>query len=156
ACGRGAHTGYARRMAPLVMANAADAARADLDALHRLVRQWKAEMPAGDWDRLTVIVMGRPLPRKDNLAVQYFARLRGERGGGRRVVYAESLFDEPKAVDLLATRLVDTQIGEDFFGDPTRMHRDLLGDAAGEYLDQLLGRPGGAAGDRDRSAVGGG
>jgi hypothetical protein len=155
ACGRGARTGYARRMAPLVMANAADAARADLDALHRLVRHWKEGMPAGDWDRLTVLIMGRPLPRTGNLAVQYFARLLGEPGEGRRVVYAESVFDEPKALDLLATRLVDTRVGEDFFGDPARMHRDLLSDAARAYLDQLLGQTGCAAGDRSRSAAGG-
>src|SRR5262249_57166456 len=73
ACGREVRTGYARRMAPLVMANAADAARANLDALHRLVGRWRDETPAGDWDRLTVIVMGRQLPRKGNLAVQYFS-----------------------------------------------------------------------------------
>jgi hypothetical protein len=154
-CGRAARTAFARRMAPLIMANVSDAARAELDALHRLVRHWKEEMPAGDWDRLTVIVMGRPLPRKDSLAVQFFSRLLGEPGEGRRVVFAESLFDEANALDLLATRLVDTQIGLDFFDDPTRMHRDLLGDAAREYLDHLLGRPGGAARDQGRSAAGG-
>jgi hypothetical protein len=149
-CEPGARIAFTRRMAPLVKANTADAARADLDALHRLVCRWKDQMPAGDWNRLTVIVMGRPLPRKNNLAVQYFSRLLGEPGEGQRVVYAESLFDEPKALDLLATHLVDTQVGLDFFDDPTRLHRDLLGDAAKEYLDHLLGRPGGAAGNRDR------
>jgi hypothetical protein len=131
------------------MANVADAARAELDALHALVGRWRADMPAGEWDRLTVIVMGRPLPRKDSLAVQYFSRLLGEPGEGRRVVFAESLFDESKALDLLATRVVDTQLGVDFFDDPMRMHRDLLGDAARDYLDRLLGRPGDPPGNRD-------
>ena len=145
-CEPGARAAFAHRMSPLVMANAADAARADLDALHRLVCRWRDQMPAGDWNRLTVIVMGRPLPRKNNLAVQYFSRLLSEPGEGQRIVYAESLFDEPKALDLLATRLVDTQVGRDFFDDPTRMHRDLLGDAAREYLDHLMAKPGSAAG----------
>jgi hypothetical protein len=94
--------------------------------------------------------MGPQLPRKDNLAVQYFARLLGEPGEGRRIVYAESLFDEPEALDLLATHLVDTQVGLDFFDDPMRMHRDLLGDAAREYLPHLLGKPDRAAGARGR------
>ena len=43
--------------------------------------------------RLTVIVTGRALPRKDNLAVQYFARLLGLSGEGDRLIYAESVVD---------------------------------------------------------------
>jgi hypothetical protein len=151
ACDREVRVAFTRRMSPLVLANAAEATRAALDSLHRLVGTWRDGMPVADWERLTVVVMGRQLPRKDNLAVQYFARLLGEPGEGRRIVYAESLFDEPKALDLLATYLVDTQVGLDFFDDPMRMHRDLLGDAAKEYLPQLLGsNPDRAAGDRGR------
>ena len=95
-------------------------------------------MPVTEWKRLTVVVMGRQLPRKDNLAVQYFARLFGEPGEGRRIIYAEALFDEAKALDLLGTHLVDTRIGEAFFADPQRMHRDLLGEAAKVHLDTLF------------------
>src|SRR4051812_9541864 len=105
------------------MANVADATRAHLDSLHRLVSTWRDGMPVAEWERLKVVVMGGQLPRKDNLAVQYFARLLGEPGEGKRIVYAESLFDEPKALDLLATHLVDAQVGLDFFDDPMRMHR---------------------------------
>lgn len=154
-CEPGARAAFTHRMTPLVMANTADAARADLDALHQLVSRWRDQTPADDWNKLTVIVLGRPLPRRDNLAVQYFSRLLGEPGESERVVYAESLFDEPMALDLLATRLVDTQVGLDFFGDPARLRRDLLGDAAKEYLDHLLEQPGRASGNRDRSTRGG-
>ena len=42
--------------------------------------------------------------------------------------------EEPRALDLLATHLVDTQIAIDFFNDPERMNRDLLSDAARDYL----------------------
>jgi hypothetical protein len=129
---------FARRMWPSLMANCADAARAALDSLHRQVCQWKDHMTPAEWNQLSVVVMGRQLPRKENLAVQYFARLLGETGEGRRIVYAESLFDEPRALDLLATRIVDTQIGIDFFNDPLRMHRDLLSDAARDYLTLLI------------------
>ena len=145
-CPPGSRAGFTHRMSPLVMANANDAAQAALDALDRLVRHWKDQMALAEWDRVTVVVMGQPLPRKDNLAVQYFARLLGVAGEGRRIVYAESLHDEPRALDLLATRLVDTQVGLDFFDDPGRMHRDLLSDAARQYLDVRFGRPGHAAG----------
>src|SRR5262249_44000385 len=41
ACSAAARRAYTRRMSPLVLANAADAARAELDALHRLVNTWR-------------------------------------------------------------------------------------------------------------------
>jgi hypothetical protein len=57
---------------------------------------------------------------------------------GRRIVVAESLWEEPKAMDLYGTHLLDGSIGQAFFGDPMRMHRDLLADAAKDYLAKLL------------------
>jgi hypothetical protein len=132
---------YARAMNARVLANTAEAIRAQLDGYHRQMTAWKAQRPADEWNRLTVVVMGMPLPRKNNSAVQYFARLLGEPGESQRIVYSESVFDETRALDSLATRAVDTQIGIDFFNDPTRMHRDLLGDAAGMYLPLLVDRP---------------
>ncbi len=139
---------FTRRMTTLVMANAAAAARAALDALHHQVMAWKADLSPEEWSRLTVLVIGRQLPRKDNLAVQYFARLLGESrfllgqpGEGKRIIYAEGLAEEPRALDLLATYLVDTQVGIDFFNDPSRMTRDLLSDGAREYLPLLFDQP---------------
>jgi hypothetical protein len=132
---------FARQMNPLVMANAAAAARAALDMLHRQVCQWKGEMTPDEWSRVTVLIIGRQLPRKDNLAVQYFARLFGQSGEGKRLIYAEGLAEEPRALDLLATYRVDTQIGIDFFNDPLRMQRDLLADGARTYLPLLIDHP---------------
>jgi hypothetical protein len=132
---------FARQMNPLVMANAAAAARAALDMLHRQVCQWKGEMTPEEWSRVTVLIIGRQLPRKDNLAVQYFARLFGQSGEGKRLIYAEGLAEEPRALDLLATYRVDTQIGIDFFNDPLRMQRDLLADVARSYLPLLIDHP---------------
>ena len=134
--------GYLRRMRPQLDANTADAARAEIDALHRQMTAWKAKWTDDEWKRLTVIVMGSQLPRQDNLAVQYFDRLLGEKGEGGRVVYSEAIWDEDKALELMATRAVDSRIGAAFFGDPVRMNRDLLGDAAKKYLDELFKQPG--------------
>ena len=44
-------------------------------------------------------------------------------------------------LDLLATHLVDTQVGIDFFNDPNRMARDLLSDGTRDYLPLLLDQP---------------
>ena len=134
------HMAFTRKMTPLLMANASAAARAALDSLHHQVFKWKGQLTPQDWNDLTVLVIGRQLPRKDNLAVQYFARLLGQPGEGKRLIYAKGLGDEPRTLDLLATHLVDTQIGIDFFNDPNRMARDLLSDGRG-YLPLLLDQP---------------
>jgi hypothetical protein len=78
------------------------------------------------------------MPREDLVVTQYFLRLLHEPKEGRRVVYAESMWEEPKALDLLGTHLLDGSVGDAFFGDYMRMHRDLLGDAAKAYLRELL------------------
>ena len=133
-------TCFTCQLRPLLDENTSDAARLQIAAMHEQVCAWRATLTEAEWKRLTVIVLGSQLPRKDNLAIQYFARLLGEPGEGRRIIYAEGLGDEQRALDLLGTRLVDTRIGVAFFDDPARMHRDLLGDAAREELDALFGK----------------
>jgi hypothetical protein len=131
-------TGFTSRLRPLLDDNTRDAARLQIKALHQRVRAWRADLTEEEWKRVKVIVLGSQMPRKDNLAVQYFARLLGEPGEGRRILYAEGLGDEQRALDLLGTHLIDTRIGSAFFDDPKRMHRDLLGDAAKKILDDLF------------------
>ena len=80
------------------------------------------------------VVMGSAMPRQGQIVVQYFARLLGEPGEGPRIIYAEGLWAEDRALDLLGKHLLDGPIGRDFFGDDRRMMRDLLADAAKEYL----------------------
>jgi hypothetical protein len=129
---------FTRRMAPLVLANVGLAARAQLDALHKQVSAWRKEMTPEEWDRLHVVIITAHMPREESLDVQYFSRLLKEPMEGRRIVVAESLWEEPKALELYGTHLLDGGIGQAFFGDPMRMHRDLLADAAKEYLPTLL------------------
>ena len=129
---------FTRRMSPLVMGNVADATRAQLDILHAQVTAWRREMTAREWDALHVLIVAAHMPRDESVHVQYFARLLHEPVEGRRIVVAESLWEEPKAMDLYGTHLLDGSIGQAFFGDPMRMHRDLLADAAKDYLAKLL------------------
>ena len=129
---------FTRRMSPLVMENVADATRAQLDSLHAQVSAWRREMTAQEWDRLHVLIVAAHMPRDGSLHVQYFARLLHEPIEGRRIVVAESLWEEPKAMELYGSHLLDGSIGQAFFGNPIRMHRDLLADAAKEYLTKLL------------------
>lgn len=131
---------FTRGMAPLVMQNVNEATRAQLDAIHAQVSVWRRELSPKEWSALHVVIIGPHMPRQDLVVTQYFLRLFHEPGEGRRVVYAESLWEEPKALDLLGTHLLDGSVGEAFFGDYLRMHRDLLGDAATQYLPHLLPR----------------
>jgi len=129
---------FTRSMAPLVMQNVTEAARAQLDATHAQVSAWRRELSPREWQQLHVVVIGPHMPREDLVVMQYFLRLLHEAREGHRVIYAESLWEEPAALDLLGTHLLDGGVGEAFFGDSMRMHRDLLGDAAKQYLPHLL------------------
>jgi hypothetical protein len=128
---------FTRRMGPVVMENANEAARAQIDGLHTRVMAWRKEMTPDEWRRLRVVVMGSHMPREGNLAMQYFTRVLEEPVDNRRLMYAESVWDEEPAMKLVGTSVLDTRIGADFFGDELRMHRDLLADAAKAYVKQL-------------------
>jgi hypothetical protein len=127
-----------RKMLPLLSENNADATKSQIDAMHARMAEIKARLSEADWGRLTAIVLGTQQPRKDNLGVQYFARLFGVPGEGRRIIYAEGIFDEAKALQLLGTKLIDRHVGLDLFDDAERMNRDLLGDAGKAYLDKVF------------------
>jgi hypothetical protein len=135
---RAALLAFTHRMTPLVMQNVAEATRAQLDAIHAQVSAWRRDLSPQEWNRLHVVIIGPHMPREDLVVTQYFLRLLHEPREGRRVIYAESLWQEPQAVDLLGTHLLDGEVGDAFFGDSMRMHRDLLGDAAKQYLPRLL------------------
>ena len=98
-------------------------------------------MSPEEWASLTVIVQGNQTPRVENAAVQYFARLFGEKGEGRRVVYAESLWDEEKALNLLGTLRLDGKLSVAVFDDKYRMYRDILADSARAAIDEILAAP---------------
>jgi hypothetical protein len=133
-------TAYTRAMRPLVLAGADAAARAQLDGLHALVGKWRAEMGAGPWSRLHVVVLGPKQPRPGNVQYAYFQRALGRGAEGRRLWYAEGVFDKDGGVTLMGTILLDRGASLAFFGDPVRLERDLLADAAARHLDRLFPR----------------
>ncbi len=124
---------YERAVAPLLLANALDAAAAEIDDLDAAVAGVRRVLTAPDFSRLHVVVVGAHMAREGEIAMQYFEKLLGE-PEGLRVVFAEGLWDEPSELQLLATHLLDASVGEGFFADPRRMHRDLLSDAAAQVL----------------------
>jgi hypothetical protein len=129
-------TAFSREMGKQQEPLITTAAQVQLDALDGQVKKFRKELTDDEWKRLKVVVVGSAMPRKEHLAVQYFARLLGVPGEGPRIIYAEGLWDDDKALALLGTHVLDGQIGAAFFNDDRRMMRDLLGDAAREYLDR--------------------
>lgn len=135
-------TSFLESVKPQILKNVRQAAKFRIDHFHKQMTTWKQTMGEEEWDQLHVIVLGPVMPRKNNLAVQYFSKLLGVRGEGLKITYAESIFSQHRALQVLGTNLLDTQIGEGYFADPWRMHQDLLGNAAAVYLDELtLGFP---------------
>jgi hypothetical protein len=128
---------FTRKLGPLLETSAGYAAATLLDATHKQVMAWKAEMTLPEWGQLRVVIPGSAAPRKDNWRVQYFARLLGEKGECERIIYAEAIFDDTRILNRLASYQLDTVIGNDFFNDPARMHRDLLANGAAPHLKKM-------------------
>lgn len=125
--------GWERAVAPLLLENALDAARAEIADLDAAITAVHRLLGPAELERLHVIVVGAHMAREGEIAMQYFQQLLGEREG-LRLVFAEGLWDEPSELQLLATHLLDASLGEGFFGDARRLHRDLLADAAAQVL----------------------
>ncbi len=132
-------TAMARSLTPLLLASVNDAAKAQIDMLHQAVQGWRAQLPPAAWDKVIVVIQGPHQPRAMNLQASYF---RYALGDDDRVIYAENIFDEKGALALLGTVLTDRELAAVTFGDPLRMERDLLGDAADAYLKQVFGKLG--------------
>jgi len=134
--------GDMRALAPAMLADAADAAQARLDAIDRDIRPWWNGLSQPERERTVVVVLGSKAARRGNLAYTYFVNLLGVAEDGHRVLYAESVFDEKGADGILAQILTDRRLSVDFFADERRMERDLLADGVEAHLLQLFGRLG--------------
>jgi hypothetical protein len=128
---------FARQMSPMLLANVDEAARVELDALHSHVSEWRDQMTPDEWKALHVVLMGAHMPRASEITMQYFQRLLDEPMECRRIIFAEGLWEEPRALDLLGTHVVYGSAGAAFFGEFMRMHRDLLSDAARVYIENI-------------------
>ena len=133
---------YARAVAPATLANAADAAKARLDEMHRAVTELRTQLAPGEWEKAYALILAPKTPRAGNLEYEYFVNAMGPGSGEKKVIYAESIFDSEVALGLLRTLLIDRSVGEAFYGDPYRMERDLLADGATAELLRMFGRLG--------------
>lgn len=129
---------YTRRMRPLILRNADVAARAQLEGLNELVQRWRKRLGEAVWRKTYVVVLAPRQARPGSLQYAYFRRIMGQRAEGVRLFYAENIFSADGGARLLGTILLDRGAGSAFFADPRRLERDLLADAAIQYLGRLL------------------
>lgn len=143
-----------RALEPNLQALISDAAKCRLEALHERVTSIRNELGSEVWERVIVVNMGPQMPRKGELATQYFSAilkkeenqcpysngldsLTKEFFPHQRLIYAESIFDEDKALDLVTTHICDEKLGKHVLGSKDVMHSDVLDNAARFHLQQM-------------------
>jgi hypothetical protein len=131
-------TDFARRMQPYVLESGRVAAEAQLNGLHALMTRWRRALgPA--WARVWVVNLAPRQARPGNLQHTYLARLMGAKTVGLRLISGENIFDEKGALRLLGTIILDRAASRAFFGDPARLERDFLSDAAARHVGRIFG-----------------
>jgi hypothetical protein len=128
---------FASGVGPKLLALIDHATRLELEALHEATDKALASLDAAELRELEVVVAGAHQARTRSLGLQYFQKRFGEAAGEeRRVAYAESAGSVDEARSLVGARRLDRAIARAFFGDPKRLQRDVLGDAAKRALER--------------------
>jgi hypothetical protein len=135
-------TQYARTVAPLLLANATDAAKVQIDALDQAVRELSKKLYPGEFEKAIAVITGPKTPREGNLQYQYFVYAFGPGSAVTRVLYMESIFDREAALGVLRTVLNDRMASQAFFGDTYRLERDMMADGATVELMRRFGQLG--------------
>lgn len=120
------------------------AAMVELSAVHEIVERWTATFDDEHWAQLRVVVCANHQARYKQATKRYFQRRLGEpqregAAGEHHVTYAENAATLDEALDLLATQMLDTELGTAFRNSPLALQQDVLGDAAERALDVILG-----------------
>jgi len=135
-------TRYSRTLAPLLLANAADAANVQIEGLDQAVRELSKKLKPGEFEKAIAVITGPKTPRDGNLQFQYFVYAFGSGSANTRVLYMESIFDREGALNVLKTVLNDRQASQAFFGETYRLERDLMADGATVELMRRFGHLG--------------
>ena len=130
---------YSRTLAPLLLANAADAANVQIEGLDQAVRELSKKLKPGEFEKAIAVITGPKTPREGNLQFQYFVYAFGFGSAGTRVLYMESIFDREAALGVLRTVLNDRMASQAFFGETYRLERDLMADGATVELMRRFG-----------------
>jgi hypothetical protein len=127
----------ARALGPRLLRLTEHATELELSALHTATEAALADMTPQQRASFEVVVAGAHQARDRSLPLQYFQQRLGEEPGEEhRIAFAESVSGPAEARTLVGTRRLDRHIAAAFFGNPKRLQRDVLGDAAQRLLRQ--------------------
>ena len=145
----------ARTLGPRLLQLTEYATELELAALHAATEAALKDMTPEQRASFEVVVAGVHQARDRSLPLQYFQKRFGEAAGEeRRVAFAESVSGPTEARELVGTRRLDREIAAAFFGNPERLQRDVLGDAAEHLLErQTFERILAAASEADSQAT---
>jgi hypothetical protein len=127
----------ARTLGPRLLQLTEYATEHELAALHDATEAALKNMTLAQRANFEVVVAGAHQARDRSLPLQYFQKRFGEAPGEeQRVAFAESVSGPTEARELVGTRRLDREIAAAFFGNPKRLQRDVLGDAAQHLLER--------------------
>lgn len=129
------------KMRPIWAQNMREAARAELEALHKAVSAARASMDEESWDRVYIVHHGGMNVKSVNVVQLYLERVMPEKLAAGQLLFAEN----KHGIDAMAEEAGYTRmqriVGAWAFGDPARMEVDLLGYEAGSVLDEMIPAP---------------
>jgi hypothetical protein len=125
---------FCRELKPMIMKNVDQAVAAQLEIIDSAVSRWKQKLGPERFKKVTVVIVSGHMPRERHTCFQYFSKALHVKREGLQIVYSEGPDDETSAREMVGMHVLDATIGETFFKDPLRMHRDLLSDGAALYL----------------------
>ena len=126
---------FARQLGPQLLRLTEHATELELSALHAATEAAIEDMDDRQRACFEVVIAGAHQARDRSLPLQYFQKRFAEAPGEeRRIAYAESVNSPDEARELVGTRRLDRKIATAFFGNPERLQRDVLGDAAASLL----------------------
>jgi len=133
---------FAQAMGPALLRLTELATKLQLEALAASTDAALADLTAEENAALRVVVTGDHQARARSLAMQYFRKRLAEPAGvEHRVLYGEAVATEDEARALVGKNRLDRRIARAFFGDETRLQRDILGDAAAAELERFVPPP---------------
>ncbi|HET8937853.1 MAG TPA: hypothetical protein VFN67_30625 [Polyangiales bacterium] len=129
---------FARQLGPQLLRLTEHATELELRAIHEATEAALEAMNEKQRAGFEVVIAGAHQARDRSVPLQYFQQRFGEAAGEeRRVAYAESVGSPEEARALVGTRRLDRKIASAFFGNPKRLQRDVLGDAAASLLKNI-------------------
>ncbi|WP_407891309.1 hypothetical protein [Scytonema sp. NUACC26] len=128
---------YVRLVSPKIIGWVNSAAVAELELINEKIKKLLSQEK---WQSPYVVICSAHQARHGEVVTQYFEHVFNEFQGDAaeredRIVYAESIFDdEPQALRLLATHILDQKLGSAFFRDSRRAQSDVMIDPASFWL----------------------